>query len=259
MSVCIFFLKSLVNKMGHNFLARHRREFFPPLLPMLAAAEWYVSCQASVSMNYLQKKVYFTQEGTKQRNVLKGESFLAETEMEIQKSQYRSSEVLGKKAIYWHSISMEEGLCPCLLAWDMLTWYDTISPPNLTTGYDLKPVPHEDTLSLILRSFCWDCPLWQLKRLSCSSGVKSVASQDWCRVDGQAGVVQRDTSWRQCRWPEENVSLAGLEEGHCPSSSWEWKWRDCQQREERDVLQSACLVESLVLNWCMFAKKVVEM
>lgn len=67
--------------------------------------KWYVASQASVSMNYLQKKVYFSQEGTKQHNVLKGEFFLAETEMEIQKSQYRNSEVLGKKkAIYWHSI-----------------------------------------------------------------------------------------------------------------------------------------------------------
>lgn len=59
--------------------------------------KWYVASQASVSMNYLQKKVYFSQEGTKQHNVLKGEFFLAETEMKIQKSQYRNSEVLGEK------------------------------------------------------------------------------------------------------------------------------------------------------------------
>lgn len=87
--------------------------------------KWYVASQASVSMNYLQKKVYFSQEGTKQHNVLKGEFFLAETEMEIQKSQYRNSEVLGKKkAIYWHSIkhgrrvvSMSVGLRHASMAW----------------------------------------------------------------------------------------------------------------------------------------------
>lgn len=48
---------------------------------------WYVAYQASVSMNYLQKKFYFSQGATKQPNMLKGEFFLAETEMEIQKSQ----------------------------------------------------------------------------------------------------------------------------------------------------------------------------
>lgn len=38
-NVCIAFLKSLVHKMGYDFLARHRWEFFLPLLHTLATDE----------------------------------------------------------------------------------------------------------------------------------------------------------------------------------------------------------------------------
>jgi len=52
MHVCTAFLKSLVHKLGHKFLVRHRWEFFLPLLHMLAADE-IMCCLLGLSVHEL--------------------------------------------------------------------------------------------------------------------------------------------------------------------------------------------------------------
>ena len=117
---------------------------------------------------------------------------------------------------------MEEEWCLCLLSWGVPAWCDTVNPSNLVTGYGLKPMPGEDTLSPILRTFCWDCPPWQPKRpSSCSSGVKPMAVRidaelmvkgEWSRQILPRGSV--DGQKRRSCWQSGGRTLSLLQKGN---------------------------------------------